>query len=263
VPVTDSSSLAKFSIDLRGQVALVTGAATGLGYRFARILSACGAAVALAGRRIDLLQKLEHEILEGGGKALAIQLDARDPTAIHACIDRIQKELGLVSILINNAAVMNNQPATALTLETIDSLISTNFRAPFLISVEVARRLIDTATPGRIVNISSVGAYRHPIEATMALYSATKSGIQRLTETLAVEWAKHHINVNAIAPGLFRTEMGEAYIRDHEPEIIAPFPRHRVGEPAQLDSTLLYLVSPSSEFVTGICLLVDDAQYSR
>jgi NAD(P)-dependent dehydrogenase (short-subunit alcohol dehydrogenase family) len=261
--VTDSFSPTDFSIDLSGQVALVTGAAAGLGRRFARVLSACGATVALTGRRIDLLKQLEGQIREGGGKALAMQLDARDPQAIHTCVNRIQMELGLISILINNAAIMNNQAATSLSLETIDDLISTNFRAPFLLSVEVARRLMDKATPGRIVNISSVGAYRHPIDATMALYSATKSGIQRLTETLAVEWAKHRINVNAIAPGLFRTEMGEAYIRDHEAEIVAPFPRHRVGEPRQLDSTLLYLVSPSSEFVTGICLLVDDAQYSR
>jgi NAD(P)-dependent dehydrogenase (short-subunit alcohol dehydrogenase family) len=261
--VADSGSPANFSIDLSGQVALVTGAAMGLGRRFARVLNSCGAAVALTGRRIELLNELEQDIRSSGGKALSLQLDARDPQAIHICVDRIQQELGLVSILVNNAAVMNNQPATALSLHTIDDLISTNFRAPFLLSVEVARRLIDKATPGRIVNISSIGAYRQSAEATMALYSATKSGILRMTETLAVEWAKHRINVNAIAPGLFRTEMGEAYIRDHEAEIVAPFPRHRVGEPQQLDSTLLYLVSPSSEFVTGICLLVDDAQYSR
>jgi NAD(P)-dependent dehydrogenase (short-subunit alcohol dehydrogenase family) len=261
--LTDSHVPANFSINLHGQVALVTGAATGLGRRFASVLSGCGAAVALVGRRIELLTKLEREIRDSGGQAFAAQLDVRDPHAIHGCLDRIQTKLGLVSILINNAAVMNNQPATALSLDTIDDLISTNFRAPFLLSIEVARRLIDNVAPGRIVNISSVGAYRQSIDATMSLYGATKSGIQRLTEMLAVEWAKDRINVNAIAPGLFRTEMGEAYIKEHEAEIVAPFPRHRVGEPPQLDSTLLYLVSPSSEFVTGICLLVDDAQYSR
>jgi NAD(P)-dependent dehydrogenase (short-subunit alcohol dehydrogenase family) len=261
--MTDTLSPPNFSIDLSGQVAVITGAATGLGCRFARVLSACGAAVALTGRRIDLLKKLEQEIRASGGTALALQLDARDPHAIQACIDRVHAELGLVTLLINNAAIVNNQPATALSLEAIDDLISTNLRAPFLLSVDVARRLIDNATPGRIVNISSVGAYHNAADATIALYSATKSALRRLTETLAVEWAKHHINVNAIAPGLFRTEMGEAYIRDHEAEIVAPFPRHRVGEPSQLDSTLLYLVSPSSEFVTGICLLVDDAQFSR
>jgi NAD(P)-dependent dehydrogenase (short-subunit alcohol dehydrogenase family) len=262
-PMNDSHSSTSFSIDLRGQVALVTGAASGLGRRFARVLSSCGASVALASRRIDRLTTLEREIRDSGGHALAVQLDVRDPSAIRACLDRVQAELGLVSILVNNAAAMNSQRAVDLSLDTIDDLINTNLRAPFLLSIEVARRLIDNGKPGRIVNISSVGAYRQSVDATMSLYSTTKSGIQRMTETLAVEWAKNRINVNAIAPGLFRTEMGEDYIKEHEAEIIAPFPRHRVGEPPQLDSTLLYLVSPSSDFVTGICLLVDDAQYSR
>jgi NAD(P)-dependent dehydrogenase (short-subunit alcohol dehydrogenase family) len=251
------------AVDLRGQVALVTGASSGLGRRFAEVLSACGAAVALAGRRIDRLNRLEAEIRERGGTAFAIALDARDPTAIRSSIATIESKLGLITILVNNAATMNNQAATAIGLEEINNLIDTNIRGPFLLCAEVARRLIENKSPGRVVNISSVNAYRQTIDATVALYSATKSAVLRLTETLAVEWASHGINVNAIAPGLFRTEMSEKYMQEHEPEIIQPFPRKRVGEPWQLDSTLLYLLSPASEFVTGICILVDDAQYSR
>jgi NAD(P)-dependent dehydrogenase (short-subunit alcohol dehydrogenase family) len=250
-------------VDLRGQVALVTGASSGLGRRFAEVLSACGAAVAVTARRMDRLKTLEQEIGASGGRALAIELDVRDPHSIRACVERIEAELGAISILINNAAVLNNDPATVVSLDAIDELIDTNFRAPFVLCAEVARRLIDRKMPGRIVNVSSVGAYRQSAEATTALYNATKSGVLRLTETLAVEWAKHGINVNAIAPGLIRTEMSDRYMKDIEAEVLKPFPRHRVGEPQHLDSTLLYLVSPASEFVTGICILVDDAQYSR
>ena len=117
--------------------------------------------------------------------------------------------------------------------------------------------------PGSIVNLSSVGAYSYNASAASTLYCATKSAVLRLTETLAMEWAPFNINVNAIAPGLFMSEMTEGMVQRVGDRASAKFPRKRIGDPAQLDSTLLYLLSPASEFVTGICIRVDDAQMPR
>lgn len=260
--MTKSFRSPALSIDLTGQVALITGASSGLGWRFAEVLAAAGATVAVTGRRIDRLRILEKEINDRGGRALALELDACDPASISACVRQVEDQLGLISILINNAAMLDNQPAETLSLTVANDLIETNFRGPFLLCAEVGRRLIEAKSSGRIVNISSVGAYNHPVGATNSLYNATKSAIRRLTEGLAVEWASHNINVNAIAPGLFRTEMSEEFMRSEAP-ILASFPRKRAGEPHQLDSTLLYLVAPASEFVTGVCILVDDGQFGR
>jgi NAD(P)-dependent dehydrogenase (short-subunit alcohol dehydrogenase family) len=255
--------LPNFSIDLNGQVALVTGASGGLGRRFAEVLASAGAAVALTGRRLDKLESLQNEIHERGGKAIAIPLDVRDPDVIIRAVDQAEQQLGLINILVNNSGITDANWATKMSLELIDDVINTNFRAPFLVAREVARRLIDAKQPGRIVNISSVGAYHYNPSSAASLYSATKSGVLRMTETLAMEWAKFGINVNAIAPGLFRSGMSEAYLNSVGDVATKHYPRKRVGEPPQLDSTLLYLVSPSSEFVTGICIRVDDAQMPR
>ena len=251
------------NVDLSGRVAFVSGASSGLGRRFAVTLAAAGAAVAVAGRRLERLELLAQEIRDRGGKAVAIQLDVRDAGAIAGAIDRAQEQLGLVDILVNNSGVADGQYATKMSLQLVDKVIETNFRAPFLVSCEVARRLMKAGKPGRIVNLSSVGAYQYAAGTAATLYSAAKAGVSRLTETLAMEWARFGINVNAIAPGMFRSEMSAAHLEVVGDEIAADMPRKRIGEPFQLDSTLLYLVSPASEFVTGICVRVDDAQYPR
>lgn len=252
-----------FSIDLQGQVALVTGASSGLGWRFAQVLASAGATVAVAARRQERIEALAEGIRADGGKALAITLDVRDAQSITAAIDRVQSELGLITILVNNAGIADANWATKMSLQLVDDVIDTNLRAPFLISCEIARRLMEAKQPGRIVNLSSSGAYQYSPASAATLYCATKAGISRLTETLAMEWARFGINVNAIAPGLFRSEMSGGFLDRKGEKVIGAFQRKRVGEPHQLDSTLLYLVSPSSEFVTGTCILVDDAQVSR
>jgi NAD(P)-dependent dehydrogenase (short-subunit alcohol dehydrogenase family) len=146
-------------------------------------------------------------------------------------------------------------------LDLIDLVIATNMRGPYLLSCELARRLIARQSPGRIVNISSNGAFLYRGEGA-ALYSITKAAIVRMTEVLAVEWAKFNINVNAIAPGAFASEMMDGMLQ-RVGDIRGSFPRKRLGDPAQLDSTLLYLVSRSSEFVTGTFVRVDDGQAPR
>lgn len=260
--MTDSVRREALSTDLSKQVALVTGATSGLGRRFATVLAGCGARVAIAGRRVERLEELSKEIEATGGTAFPLPLDMCDADAVKAAPAAAEKALGApVSILINNAGIPDAQRAHKMSLELIDAVIDTNLRGPYILACEVARRLIEVKQPGRMVNISSVGAYHYAGQGA-ALYSITKAGISRMTEVLAVEWSRFGINVNGIAPGAFRSEMMEGML-ERVGDITQAFPRKRLGEPEQLDGTLLYLVSPSSECVTGTVIVVDDGQGSR
>lgn len=253
--------LPNFSIDLSGQTALVTGASSGLGLRFAKVLAAAGAKVAIAARRLDRLEALAAEIKAAGGQAVAIEMDATDADQLIAAVEKAEKALGLVTILVNNAGIPDAQRAHKMSIELIDRVLDINVRAPWILSCEVARRLLAADKPGRIVNIASSAAYSYGGNGA-ALYSVSKAAVVRITETLAVEWAKNHINVNAIAPGAFASEMMDgmmARIGDFSQNT----PRKRIGDPAQLDSTLLYLCSPASDAVTGTAIRVDDGQGGR
>ena len=256
-----SYPIPNFSTDLSGQTALVTGASSGLGLRFAKTLAAAGATVALTARRLEKLDQAAADIRAAGGAAQAFQLDVTDAGQIVSVVGEVERALGPVTILINNAGVPDAQRATKMPLDLIDRVIDTNLRAPYVLSCEVARRLIEHKLPGRMVNLSSAGAYDYGGNGA-ALYSITKAAVIRMTETLAVEWAKFGINVNAIAPGAFASEMMDGML-ERLGDITQGFRRGRLGDPAQLDSTLLYLVSPSSDFVTGTCIRVDDAQHNR
>lgn len=250
-----------FSIDLTGQVALVTGTTSGLGKRFASVLAACGAKVALTGRRVDRLDALAEEIGAAGGECLPVALDMTDRGSIRDVVDEVEKGLGTTTILVNNAGIPDANYAVRMSDELTDAVFDTNLVGPWYLSCEVARRLIAAKLPGRMVNISSMGGFNYGGNGA-ALYSVTKSAIVRMTEVLAVEWSRFHINVNAIAPGAFASEMMEGML-ERMGDITQAFPRKRMGDPAQLDSALLFLVSPSSDAVTGTCIKVDDGQGSR
>jgi NAD(P)-dependent dehydrogenase (short-subunit alcohol dehydrogenase family) len=249
------------TVDLAGQVALVTGASSGLGDRFARVLAANGARVIATARRIDRLNDLATQIADAGGTCVPVQLDVTDAAQIADVVGVAEEYTGPVQILVNNAGIPDAQYATKMSVDLVDAVLDTNLRAPFLLSCEVARRLIDLKLPGRIVNISSVGGF-HYGGGGAALYSISKAGVNRLTETLAVEWSKFGINVNAIAPGLFASEMSDGML-ERMGDLTRAFPRRRIGQPENLDSTLLYLVSPASEMVTGTVIKVDDGQGPR
>jgi NAD(P)-dependent dehydrogenase (short-subunit alcohol dehydrogenase family) len=251
----------QFTIDLSGQTAFVTGASSGLGLRFARVLAAVGARVAIAARRLDRLVQLAEELGQAGATVLPLRLDVQNAEDMAVAVSNAEQALGPVTILINNAGMAPVQPATDASLALIDGAIATNLRAPFVLSCEVARRLIEKKLPGRIVNIASMAAF-HCDDSGISLYATTKAAIVRMTEALAVEWAKFNINVNAIAPGAFHSELMDSVLQ-HIPTFAERFPRGRLGVPEQLDSTLLYLVSPSSDFVSGTCIKVDDVQLSR
>ncbi len=250
-----------FTTDLTGQVALVTGTTSGLGRRFAIVLAKCGAKVALTGRRTERLEELASEIRSFGGTCVPLRLDMTNTDNVLSVVADTEAALGTVTILVNNAGIPDAQRAHKMSIELIDAVFDTNLRGPYILSCEVARRLIAKELPGRMVNISSIGAFNYG-GGGAALYSITKSGIARMTEALAVEWSRYHINVNCIAPGAFASEMMDGMLQ-RIGDITKAFPRKRLGDPAQLDSTLLYLVSPSSECVTGTIVKVDDGQGSR
>ena len=255
-------SLPNNSADLTGRVALVTGASSGLGARFAEVLAAQGAAVVLAARRLDRLEALADKIKANGGKALAVQMDATDAASAVAAVAAGEAAFGTVDILVNNAGMPDAQRAHKMSTELIDQVIGLNLRGPWILACEVARRLIAAEKPGRIVNISSVAHYRYD-GGGAALYAVTKTAIARMTEALSVEWAHYGINVNAIAPGMFVSEMTDGMFERMGGNPAPHLPRGRVPVPEQMDSTLLYLVAPASECVTGAIIRIDDGQSAR
>ncbi|MDP2259005.1 MAG: SDR family oxidoreductase [Caulobacter sp.] len=256
-----SYPLPNASIDLSGKVALVTGASSGLGKRFAQVLARQGAKVAITGRRLDRLEALAAEIAADGGVAAPLALDVTDTAQLLAVIGRAEEALGPVDILINNAGIPDAQRATKMSVALIDAVLDTNVRAPWILACEFARRRMEAKAPGRIINIASMAAYSYRGEGA-ALYSVSKAAVVRMTEALAVEWSKFHINVNAIAPGAFASEMMDGML-ERMGDISQHMPRKRIGDPAQLDSTLLYLCSPASDAVTGTSIKVDDGQGGR
>ena len=246
---------------LDDKVALVTGAGSGLGRAFALSLARAGAAVAVGGRRRAPLEEVVAEIEAAGGRALALELDVRDPAAIVAAVDRTEEVLGGLDIVVNNAGIPDARRAHKMPLELVDAVLETNLRGPWLLATEAGRRWIATGRPGRIVNVSSMSGYYTAGNAA-ALYSVTKAALNRMTEALAMEWAAYPINVNGIAPGSFHSEMMDGLIA-RVGEMSESFPRKRMGHGADLEGTLLYLVSPASDFVTGTIIKVDDGQLPR
>ena len=254
------SDMPNFSTDLSGQTAFITGTTSGLGYRFAQVLAACGANVAIAGRRVERLETLAEELRSTGATVLPVPLDVTDTDALFASVDHVEKELGPVQILVNNAGKPDAQLALNMDPAFVDEMVATNLTSLFHLASEVTRRLREAELPGRIVNIASGAAFSSGVGTSW--YAITKSAVVRMTEMLALEFARYNVNVNCIAPGAFESEMMDGML-ERMGDITAGFPRKRLGKPSQLDGTLLYLVSPSSDFVTGATIRVHDAQGAR
>ena len=251
------SDMPNFSTELSGQTAFITGTTSGLGYRFAQVLAACGANVAIAGRRVERLEALAEELRSTGAKVLPVPLDVTDTDALFASVDQVEKELGPVQILVNNAGKPDARLALNMDPAFVDEMVATNLTSLFHLASEVTRRLKEAELPGRIVNIASGAAFSAGVGTSW--YAITKSAVVRMTEMLALEFARYDVNVNCIAPGAFESEMMDGML-ERMGDITAGFPRKRLGKPSQLDGTLLYLVSPSSDFVTGATIRVHDAQ---
>jgi NAD(P)-dependent dehydrogenase (short-subunit alcohol dehydrogenase family) len=239
---------------LDGRVALVTGASSGLGSRFARVLAAAGARVVLAARRAERIEKLAGDLPE----ALAVSTDLRDEAAIEALVDAAIERFGRVDVLVNNAGTVDQGSAFDLTAERFRDVIEVNLVAPFLLSRIVARHMAGRSG-GSIVNIASVNGLLASRSWPETSYAASKGGLVNLTRELANQWAPEGIRVNAIAPGYFPTEMtSELFGNDRGVEWVARHtPMRRAGEPHELDGAVLFLAGDGSTYVTGQVLVVD------
>jgi len=252
-----------FSFDLSGRIALVTGASSGLGRRFATLLSASGAKVVIGARRVELLSELADEITAAGGEALAVTLDVTDEASIIAAYDAAAAQFGPVDTVIANAGLNVAGSAMGLDVDDLDRMVSVNLRGVFLTVREGARRMVAAGTRergnGRITIISSITA--HQPAAGIAPYAATKAAVAQMGRSLAKDWAGKGINVNVLCPGYVATEMNEAiWDQPAGAALLAGFARARVMDADALDALILFLASDTSRFMTGSVVTLDDGQ---
>src|ERR1700722_4741178 len=196
----------RFRLD--NHVALVTGATSGLGRRMAVLLAEQGAAVVAAGRRKALLSELVEEITSKGGKAIAVPLDTTDVESFSAKLDDIEAKIGGVDILVNNAGISHAKRAVNTSIAMYDETMAVNLKGPFFLATQVGKRLIRRGAPGSVVNISSAAGLKPT--PNFCAYAMSKAGLIHMTRALAMEWAPHFINVNAICPGYILSGMTEA-----------------------------------------------------
>jgi len=244
---------------LRGRVALVTGASSGLGTQFARALADNGAAVVLVARRTERLKALKSEIEDKGGRAFAVEADVTDRAAMARTFDAAEKAFGTVTILVNNAGIAHGGRAVEMPPEEWRKILSTNLDAVFFWAQEAARRILAANKQGAIVNIASVLGLA--VSKGAVAYAAAKAGVVQTTKALAVELAFKGVRVNAIAPGWFVTEMNDEYLTsDAGVAIKREIPMGRFGNPGDLDGALLLLTSDAGSYITGATIVVDGGQ---
>jgi NAD(P)-dependent dehydrogenase (short-subunit alcohol dehydrogenase family) len=254
-----------YPIDLSGRVALVTGASSGLGAQFARVLARAGAAVVLAGRRTDRLKALRAEIEAADGDAHVVELDVTDIDSIKSAVAHAETEVGVLDILINNSGVSTTQKLVDVTPEDFDFVFDTNVRGAFFVAQEVGKRMVarargaapGTYTGGRIVNIASMAGLR--VLSQIGPYAMSKAAVIHMTRAMALEWGKYDINVNAICPGYIDTEINHHHWEtDAGQKLIQMLPRKRLGTPQDLDAVLMMLCAKESRFINGAIIQADD-----
>jgi NAD(P)-dependent dehydrogenase (short-subunit alcohol dehydrogenase family) len=242
--------------DLTGSVALVTGASSGLGLHFARTLAASGAAVAVTARRRERLDALVDELHDAGGKAASVAMDVTSADSIRAGYEAAESALGPVGVVVNNAGISIVKPALEMPTSDWDEVVNTNLRGAWLVAQTAAQRMVAAGRGGRIINIASILGLR--TIGQVAPYNAAKAGLLHLTRALAMEWARHGIQVNAISPGYIETEMNQAFWQTAAGKrLIERVPQRRLGKPANLDGALLLLASDAGTFMTGANIVVD------
>ncbi|KAB2882169.1 MAG: SDR family oxidoreductase [Pseudorhodoplanes sp.] len=245
--------------DLKGEVALVTGASSGLGLRFAEVLAANGARVVLVARRAERLRALREKIEAAGGKAATVEADVLDRRAMTQAFDAAEKAFGTVSILVNNAGIAHTDRALDLSEQTWRSVLATNLDAVFFWAQEGARRMVTAGAHGSIINIASVVGFG--VSKGIAAYAVAKAGVVQATKALALELASRGVRVNAIAPGWFMTEINEDFLKSEKgQDIKRGIPMGRFGESGDLDGALLLLASKAGRYMTGATILVDGGQ---
>ena len=254
-----------YTLDLSGRVALVTGASSGLGRQFARVLSQAGAAVVLASSKLDRLHDLRAELGSQGGDAHVVHMDVTDPVSIRAAVAHAETEVGPIDILVNNAGVGSSQKLIDVTEDEFNFVFDANVRGAFFVAQEVGKRMIarakgaapGTYTGGRIVNVASVAGLR--AVANIGVYAMSKAAVVHMTRVMAMEWGKHGINVNALCPGFIDTDMNHHLWQGEQGQArVEQLPRKRVGQTSDLDALLVTLCAKESHFINGAVISADD-----
>jgi 3-oxoacyl-[acyl-carrier protein] reductase len=245
--------------DLTGRVALVTGASSGLGVRFAEVLAANGAAVGLVARREDRLAGVASRIRAAGGRTVTAAADVLDRAAMTRAFDAVEAEFGTVTILINNAGIAYAGRAVEVPEAEWRRVLATNLDAVFFWAQEAAKRMLARGKPGAIVNIASVLGFG--VQKGVVGYTTAKAGVVQLTKALGLELAFKGIRVNAIAPGWFMTEINHDYLLSEAGQKIKrEVPAGRFGEDGDLDGVLLLLASDAGRYIAGTTIVVDGGQ---
>jgi NAD(P)-dependent dehydrogenase (short-subunit alcohol dehydrogenase family) len=253
-----SKTVMELCFDIKGQTAIVTGVSSGLGVTFAETLAEWGVNLVIAARRYERLVKVAEDISKKYGvKVVAVKADVSREEQVVDMVKAAVEKFGSLEILINNAGTASLSPSVDMSLEEWKKVIDVNLTGVFLCARTAAREMIKRKY-GKIVNIASIYGAVGDIFPT-APYYASKGAVINLTRALAVEWAPHKINVNAIAPGFFPSEMTESVFRDERAlnHILSRTPLGRTGEPLDLKAALTYLASPASNYVTGQTIFVD------
>ncbi len=240
-----------------GRVALVTGASGGIGAHVANVLAGAGASVALAARRVERLEALAGQIVQAGGKALPVELDVTDDGAVEAALDQIEAVLGTVDLLVNNAGVVEagRNPAKLPAAE-MARVLDVNVTAVFRVTTAVVRRLIAAGRPGTVVNVASILGLG--VTGGVPAYCASKAALVHLTRQQALDFAKHGVRVNALAPGYVKTDLNRAFLESPAgTALVERIPQRRLGTFADLDGPLLLLASDAGAYITGAVLPVD------
>lgn len=236
---------------LPGKSALVTGASSGLGAHFARILAAQGVHVTAAARRLDRVSALCDEIAATGGRAVALEMDVADPVSVKSALHQT-----CFDIVINNAGTTLSASALDHGADDIDRIIDTNLKGAFHVARVTAAAMAARGKGGAIVNVASILGKR--VAGHVAAYAASKGGLVQLSRALALEWARHNIRVNALCPGYIETELNrDFFASDAGKALIRRVPQRRLGQPADLDGPLLLLVSDLGRFMTGTEIVAD------
>jgi NAD(P)-dependent dehydrogenase (short-subunit alcohol dehydrogenase family) len=251
---------ARQSFDLSGRVAIVTGGSVGLGRQMAEGLAEMGANLVLCARKKERCLQAAGELEKLGVSVLPLGCDVKDPASIQVVADTTVKHFGRIDILINNAGTSWGAPVERMTLEQWNRVIETNLTGTFLFSQAVGNVMIGQRR-GKIINIASVAGLRGSSPKLPAIgYSASKGGVVIFTKDLACKWGMHNIQVNAIAPGWFPTDMSEKVIERNKESLLAGIPLGRFGGPEDLKGAAIFLASAASDFVTGHVLVVDGGQ---
>jgi NAD(P)-dependent dehydrogenase (short-subunit alcohol dehydrogenase family) len=247
--------------DLRGRTALVTGASSGFGAHFGKVLAEAGARVILCARRADRLQQLVEQIAAVGGVAYAVTMDVTDVDSVANAFAEIDK-IGLVDILVNNAGVGTPHKFVATNEQDWDYFMETNLKSVWRVSRQCIDRLRASKSSGSIINIASILGLQTGIG--LSLYATSKAGVVQLTKSMALELLHDNIRVNAICPGYFKTEMNDAFFSTPQgAAFIKKTPAERWGELEELSGPLLLLASAAGSFINGIALPVDGGHLVR